>query len=117
MRCPGSPTQVRALDDTVAAVARELDDARDRNRRRDELAARAMEVTERTDALAAQLAHAETEQRRLGEEAEGLAASGARVAELELRLATARERLALLDLAEEDEASADVAASSARPAP
>ena len=98
--------QVRALDDTVAAVARELDDARDRNRRRDELAARAMEVTERTDALAAQLSHAETEQRRLGEEAEGLAASGARVAELELRLATARERLALLDLAEEDEASA-----------
>ena len=98
--------QVRALDDTVAAVARELDDARDRTRRRDELAARATEVTERTDVLAARLAHGEAEQRRLGEDVEGLAASGARVAELELRLATAKERLGLLDLAEDDEAGA-----------
>ncbi len=98
--------RVRSLDDTVAAVAREVDDARDRTRRRGELTTRATEVTQRTDALVVRLSRAETEQRRLEDEAEGLAVLGARVAELDLRRATASERLALLDLAEQDEARA-----------
>ena len=49
---------------------------------------------------------AELEHQRLSAEAERLAGHAARVPELELRSATARERLALLDLAEEDESLA-----------
>ena len=49
---------------------------------------------------------AELEHQRLSAEAERLAGHAAQVPELELRSATARERLALLDLAEEDESLA-----------
>ena len=98
--------QVLALDETVAAVDRELVAAAVRARRRSDLAERVREVTERTDAVTNQLTAAELEHRRLSAEAERLAGHAARLPELELRCETARERLVLLELAEEDEALA-----------
>ncbi len=98
--------QVLAFDDTVAGIQRELGDAEARADRRSDLAANVREVSERTDAATTQLAAAELEHQRLSAEAERLAGHAARVPELELRSATARERLALLDLAEEDESLA-----------
>jgi exonuclease SbcC len=98
--------RVLRLDETVAGIVHELADAEARLRRRADLVTRVRTVTERIDAVTEQVAAAEVEHERLAAEVEVLAEQSARVPELELRAAAARERLTLLTLAEEDESLA-----------
>ncbi len=98
--------RLRALDDAAAALAREVDEQAARSSRRAGLDARTDALAAQGEALGAQLAQAVAERDRLAAEAEARAAGAGRVAELELLLGAARDRVAVLDAAEHDLARA-----------
>ena len=98
--------RLRALDDAAAALAREVEEQAARSSRRAGLDARTDALAAQGEALGAQLAQAVAERDRLADEAEARAAGAGRVAELELLLGAARDRVVVLDAAEHDLARA-----------
>ncbi len=106
----GALAGVRALDGTVAALAREADDAARRARQRAELDDRVEQLTSLAERAGIELAELEAQRALLATEEQARARSAGRVAELELLLDTARYRVAVLDAAQRDLAAADALA-------
>ena len=102
--------RLRALDGTAAGLAREAEEQAARTSRRAELDARTDALAAQGEALGTQLAHAEAERDLLATQAETRATGAGRVAELELLLVAARDRVAVLDAAEHDLARAQTLA-------
>ncbi|HET9022112.1 MAG TPA: SMC family ATPase [Ornithinibacter sp.] len=103
---PGVAARLTALDETVRAIGLERAQATARARRREDLDARAERLAGRADEVAALVAEAERHREGFAAEVDVLAEEAAREPELELRLTAARDRLALLDQVEADEAAA-----------
>jgi exonuclease SbcC len=103
---PGAAATLTGLEETVTAIA--LEDARAtvRARRRAELDARAKQLSQRAQEVAALLTEAEHQRESLAGEVDGYGQQAARAPELELRLSAARDRLALLDRVDAEEAAA-----------
>ena len=101
---------VRALDDTVAALAREADDRSRRTRQRAELDDRVEQLSTLAERAGVELAELEAQRALLAAETQARAAGAGRAAELELLLDTARSRVTVLDAAERDLARADASA-------
>ena len=106
----GVLARVRDLDDTAAALAREADDGARRARQRAELDDRAEQLTALAERAGSELAEIDSERALLAAEVEARAVGAGRVPELELLLAAARSRVAVLDAAEHDLARADALA-------
>ncbi|HET7823318.1 MAG TPA: SMC family ATPase, partial [Ornithinibacter sp.] len=102
--------RLRALDDTVTAIARETDDAALRARQHAELDDRTAGLAALAERVGAALADAEAEREVLTAEVEERAAGAGRVPELELVLRATRERVTVLDVAERDLARAEALA-------
>jgi exonuclease SbcC len=94
--------QVRDLDATVTELARHEQDAAARSARRALLRSRLADAEGQHAAAQASVLAAQAEADGLTEQVDLRAAGAARIAELELLVATTAERLALVDAAEDD---------------
>ncbi|HET6968555.1 MAG TPA: AAA family ATPase [Ornithinibacter sp.] len=103
---PAAASTLSGLDATVTGIAREVLATAERGRRHDALVARAELLTARGDQLATLVREGELDRVAAAEQVEHLAAAAGSVGELELRLAGACDRVAVLDTVEADLARA-----------